>query len=59
MLQLSVKVGQWVEIKGVGRIKLVQKSGQKIGLAFDTPGIGPITVVPLNDKPGDGPEVRQ
>jgi hypothetical protein len=47
MLQLTVKVGQSVEIPGVGTITLVEKSGRRAHLAFDVTKDLKIKLLPL------------
>jgi hypothetical protein len=51
MLHLDVKVGQWVEIPGVGRLFVGHKSGRIVKLGFEFAKDQKITLVPLT---GDG-----
>lgn len=44
MLRLTVKVGEAVEIAGVGVIQVSEKSGQRVKLSFDMEQ-GPIRIV--------------
>lgn len=44
MLHLTVKVGEIVIIKGIGKIRILEKSGQRIKLGFETDK-GPISIV--------------
>ncbi|MFC3074932.1 carbon storage regulator [Shinella pollutisoli] len=49
MLRLTVKVGQQVQIEGVGTIHVDEKSGRCVKLGFETE-YGPIRIV---DAEGD------
>jgi hypothetical protein len=35
MLNLDIKIGQSVELPGVGRIEVIQKSGRQVRLGFE------------------------
>lgn len=43
MLQLTVKVGEKVDIQGVAKIVVLEKSGRCVKLGFETDK-GPITI---------------
>ncbi|YP_010115343.1 hypothetical protein PBC5_gp26 [Sinorhizobium phage PBC5] len=48
MLRLTVKMGQAVNIEGVGTIHVIEKSGRCVSLGFETE-LGPIRLVPVPD----------
>jgi len=48
MLRLNVKIGQAVDIKDVGRIHVLERSGRSVRLAFETEK-GPINIVDPQD----------
>lgn len=56
MLHLTVKIGQTVEIPGVGTIVLKEKSGRCAHLAFDVKADQEVKLLPL---PGAGRELLQ
>ncbi len=51
MLILDIKIGQSVELPGVGRIKVLKKTGRQARLGFEVEETQPVVIRPERDPP--------
>lgn len=50
MLHLDVKVGQWVDLPGFGKIYVGKKSGKIVKLGFEMPRDQKVTLLPFTGE---------